>query len=188
VVRRWQFDSGQPGCGRRVKKSCQRHSEEPQDHALGRSRGGFGSKLHLVTDGTGLPLAVEVSPGEVHESTRLESLMNLVRVPQPVGRPRTRPFALAGDKAYSCRRIREWLSQHKITPVIPRRENEARDERMKFDKDSYRKRSIIEQCIGWLKECRRIGTRFEKLAINFLAMIKLAFIDRYMKTAFSDRA
>jgi transposase len=59
---------------------------------------------------------------------------------------------------------------------------------MKFDKDSYRKRSIIEQCIGWLKECRRIGTRFEKLAINFLAMIKLAFIDRYMKTAFSNRA
>ena len=46
----------------------------------------------------------------------------------------------------------------------------------------------IEQCIGWIKECRRIATRFEKLAINFLAILKLAFIDRYMKMAFSDRA
>ncbi|MFN9367294.1 MAG: IS5/IS1182 family transposase, partial [Planctomycetia bacterium] len=44
-----------------------------------------------------------------------------------------------------------------------------------------------EQTIGWLKECRRIGTRFEKLAINFLAMMKLAMIQRCLKMAFSDR-
>lgn len=129
-----------------------------------------------------------MSPGEAHESKHLESLMNLVRIPQEIGRPRTRPFALAGDKAYSSRRIREWLHEHKIQPVIPRRDNEYRDGRMKFDKEAYRKRSIIEQCIGWLKECRRICTRFDKLAISFLAMIKLAMIDRYMKMAFSDRA
>ncbi len=114
--------------------------------------------------------------------------MNLVRIPQAVGRPRTRPFALAGDKGYSCRRIREWLHQRKIKPDIPRKANQARDDRMKFDRDAYRMRSIIEQCIGWLKECRRIGTRFEKLAINFLAMLKLAGVDRYMRMAFSDKA
>ena len=113
--------------------------------------------------------------------------MNLVRIPQAFGRPRTRPYALAGDKAYSCQRIREWLRQHKIKPVIPRKSNQPQDDRFQFDEDAYRMRSIIEQCIGWLKECRRIGTRFDKLAINFLAMLKLAFIDRYMKMAFSDR-
>lgn len=114
--------------------------------------------------------------------------MNLARIPQAVGRPRTRPLALAGDKGYSCRRIREWLSQHKIKAVIPRKRNESRDGRMKFDRQAYRMRSVVENSIGWIKECRRIGTRFEKLAINFLAMLKLAFIGRYMRMDFSNKA
>jgi transposase len=52
---------------------------------------------------------------------------------------------------------------------------------LNFDKETYRRRSVIERCIGWLKESRRIGTRFEKLAVNFLAMIKLAIIRRYFR-------
>ena len=59
---------------------------------------------------------------------------------------------------------------------------------MKFDKDAYKRRSIVEQVIGWMKECRRIGTRFEKLAINFLAMVKLAMIKRALKLVFPNRA
>ena len=60
---------------------------------------------------------------------------------------------------------------------------------MAFDKRAYRRRSVIECCIGWLKECRRIGTRFEKLAVSFLAMIKLALIGRYLRILdISDRA
>jgi transposase len=114
--------------------------------------------------------------------------MNIVRVPQAVGRPRTRPFALAADKGYSCQRIRDWLREHKICAVIPRKSNEICDGRMTFDREAYRQRSVIEQCVGWLKECRRIGTRFEKLAINFLAMLKLAIIERYLRLAFSDSA
>jgi transposase len=47
---------------------------------------------------------------------------------------------------------------------------------------------VIERCIGWLKECRRIGTRFEKLAVNFLAMVKLAMIGRCLRIALSDSA
>ena len=57
------------------KKSLDRHPDEPADHALGRSRGGFGSKFHLVTDGNGTPLAVEVTAGQVHESTCAESVI-----------------------------------------------------------------------------------------------------------------
>jgi hypothetical protein len=62
------------------------------------------------------------------------------------------------------------------------------DGRSVFDKQAYKRRSIVEQTIGWLKECHRIGTRFEKLAINFLAMMKLAMIQRRLRMTFSDRA
>ncbi len=140
-----------------------------------------------MTDGRGLPLAVEVTPGQRHESTQVETVMNDIAIPQPLGRPRKRPHRLAGDKAYSSGPIRQWLHAHRISGVIPRKSNEKNSGRP-FDKQSYRRRSVIEQCVGWLKECRRIGTRFEKLAVSFLAMFKLAMIRRYLKLAFSDRA
>lgn len=115
--------------------------------------------------------------------------MDQIAVPQPVGRPRKRPGMLAGDKGYSCHRVRAWLRKHRIKPLIPRKDNERlrHDRRSPFNKQMYKRRSIIEQTIGWLKECRRIGTRYEKLAINFLAMIKLAMIKRCLKLMFSDR-
>ena len=133
---------------------------------------------------------MEVTAGQVHDSTRVEAVMEQIAIPQPIGRPRKRPSRLAGDKGYSCQRVRDWLKRYGIKPVIPHKDNEhARyDGRVKFDKESYKRRSIVEQTIGWLKECRRIGTRFEKLAINFLAMMKLAMIQRCLKILFSDRA
>jgi transposase len=158
-------------------------SDEPVDHALGRSRGGFGSKLHLVADGHGLPLAVHVTAGQVNECTQFEEVMNRVRI----GRC-TRPEAVAGDKGYSFTAIRDWLRGHSIKAVIPRRKDQYPDDgRHRFDRKLYRRRSVIEQCVCWLKECRRLSTRFEKLAVNFLAMIHLAFIERYLRVAFSDR-
>ena len=109
--------------------------------------------------------------------------MDRVAVPQPVGRPRTRPRRLAGDKAYRGRRIRDWLAARGIKRVIPGAANDRarHDGRVKFDKLAYRRRSIIENCVGWLKECRRIATRFEKLAVNYLGMLKLAMIERYLR-------
>ena len=62
------------------------------------------------------------------------------------------------------------------------------DPEVEFDKETSKRRSIVEQSIGWLKECRRIGTRFEKLAINFLAMVKIAMVKRTLKLVFSNRA
>jgi transposase len=105
-----------------------------------------------------------------------------------IGR-RQRPEALAGDKAYSTPRIRQWLRRRAIRAVIPRRSDQHPDDgRVHFDRDTYRKRCTVEQCNGWLKECRRIATRFEKLAVNFLAMIHLAFIERYFRVLFSNGA
>ena len=107
-----------------------------------------------------------------------------------IGR-RSRPKRVAGDKGYSYPRIRRWLRRHRIEAVIPQRSDQLAQHRgrpLTFDKDAYRRRSVIECCIGWLKECRRIGTRFEKLALNVLAMIKLAIIRRYLRVLdLSDR-
>lgn len=50
-----------------------------------------------------------------------------------------------------------------------------------FDQEKYRQRNVVERCIGWLKECRRIFTRFEKLAVNYRAMVHLAMIERYLR-------
>jgi len=187
MVHRWLIRACISGGSWGFKKSLRQHPQEPQDHALGRSRGGFGSKFHLVTDGRGLPLAVEVTGGQRHESTQVQTVLDGIAVPQSVGRPCKRPERLAGDKAYSFPSVREWLRAHGIEAIIPIRSNQSR-ESCSFDKQSYRRRCVIEQCVGWLKECRRIATRFEKLAVSFLVMFKLAMIQRYLKVAFSDTA
>ena len=74
--------------------------------------------------------------------------------------------------------------------MIPHKNNgKARhDPRVPFDKAAYRQRAVVEQCVGWLKENRRIGTRYEKLAVNFHGMLQLAMVKRYLKLLFSDRA
>jgi transposase len=128
-----------------------------------------------------------VTAGQRHESTQLRTVLEGISVPQPVGRPRKRPERLAGDKGYSFTSVREWLRAHGIEAIIPDRSNQKKQSQP-FDKRSYRRRCVIEQCVGWLKECRRIATRFEKLAVSFLAMFKLAMIQRYLKIAFSDTA
>ncbi len=156
---------------------------EPPDHALGRSRGGFTTKLHLVTDGTGLPLAVALSAGQAHESRYATPLLDAVDVPRHVpGRPRRRPAAVAGDKGYSYPAIRAWLRRFGVRAVIPeRRDQVARrahrpGRKPAFDRAAYRRRHVIENCVGWLKEARGVATRFEKLAIHYLGLLKLGMI------------
>jgi transposase len=155
---------------------------EPEDHALGRSRGGFGTKVHLVSDGKGVPLAAEVTAGQRHESKEAEKVLGKVRIPGRRGRPRCRPLRLAGDKGYSYPRVRAWLRRRGIKAVILRRKDQRPDDRrVKFDREAYRRRAAVEQCVGWLKECRAVATRFHKLAVNYLATLKLAMIERYLR-------
>ena len=84
-----------------------------------------------------------------------------------VGRQRW-PAQLAGDKGYSYPGIRAWLRRHHIEAVIASRKNQERDP--DFDKTSYRRRNIIERVINWFKECRALGTRYDKLAVNYVAL------------------
>jgi transposase len=156
---------------------------EPADHALGRSRGGFTTKLHLVTDGTGLPLAVVLSAGQAHESRHATRVLDAVRVPRRrPGRPRRRPAALAGDKGYSYPSIRASLRRRGVRAVIPERSDEQRRRARRpgrkptFDRAAYRRRSALECTVGALKEARAVATRYEKLAIHYLALVQISMI------------
>ena len=142
---------------------------------MGRSRGGFSTKLHVVIDSNGIPLSVYVSPGQRSETQCIESVLEKVKIKHAgPGRPTTRPKALIGDKGYNSRKIRCYLRSRGIRPVIPTYKNQKPDPA--FDRELYRKRNVVERCIGWLKNFRRVATRHEKLAICYLAMSKLAAI------------
>jgi transposase len=137
---------------------------------LGRSRGGFGTKIHPLVDGNSTPLEVEVTAGQVHDSKRLEPILKKVHIKQKRGRPKSRPRRLAGDKGYSSESIRRFLKDRGIELIIPHKDNEGarHDPEVKFDKDTYKRRSIVEQSIDWLKACRRIGTRFREVGDQLL--------------------
>ena len=168
-------------CWRRRKK---RDPEEPADHALGRSRGGFSTKIHLLCDGAGHPLHFHLTPGQAHESTALKELLEQAddRLRGSDEEPVAWPVALGGDKGYRADWIDEYLLELGIQPVIPSKDNEDRDARpVEFDRERYRQRNIIERLIGWLKESRRFFSRFEKTAKNFGGFIKIAFIQYYLR-------
>ena len=115
-----------------------------------------------------------MTAGQCHESKHFEPVLNAVRI----GR-RRRPRRLAGDKGYSYDHVRRWLRLHRVIPVIPTRSNQTAE--ADFDGEAYRRRNVVERCVNWLKENRRLGTRYEKLAVNFLAMAKLAILRRYFR-------
>jgi transposase len=138
----------------------------------------------LLGDGVGHPLHFHLTGGEEHESTAVVAVLDGAdaAVTDGEGRPVPWPAALAGDKAYRADWIDEVLLGLDVRPVIPSKSNEDRDARpVEFDRKAYRRRNIIERLIGWLKESRRILTRFEKTAINFAGMLKMAFIYRYLR-------
>lgn len=130
-----------------------------------------------------------MTAGQVHESTALDTVLEGAdaRLQDSNGEPVAWPVALGGDKGYRADWIDQYLLEREIQPVIPSRETEDRTTRpMKFDRQAYRRRNIVERLIGWLKESRRIFARFEKTAKNFGGFIKMAFIQRYLRMATSD--
>jgi len=127
-----------------------------------------------------------LTAGQAHESTALESLLEGAdeHVRNGDGGPIAWPVALGGDKAYRADWIDGYLLQLGIQPVIPSKENEDRSARpVEFDCDLYQQRNIVERLIGWLKESRRVFSRFEKTAKNFGGFLKMAFIHRYLRLA-----
>ncbi len=139
---------------------------------MGRSQGGFSTKIHLRAEGGGKPIALLLTAGQRHEQVMFEALMESGAVKRVGrGRPRLRPRRVAGDKGYSSRRIRRYLRRRRIGAVIAR---QKRERRTRFDKAAYRKRNVVERLVARLKQFRRVATRYEKRAVNYLAMLTIA--------------
>jgi transposase len=173
----WCVDGTVVRAHRCAAGSTNQDPEEPENHALGRSRGGFSTKLHVVTDDNGVVVAVSATAGQQGEAPEFPRVMEAVpiaRLDSTSGAARRRfPKSVAGDKAYSSAAIRNWLQNRGIRSVIPTR----RDERKRrFSRATYKKRNIVERAIGRLKEHRRIATRYEKNGSHYLAMVKIALI------------
>ncbi len=168
--------SGSPAAGepRRRKKGV----EHPRDEALGRSRGGLSTKVHLSCDGKGRPLSVIVSPGQRHESTQLGAVLDAIRVERPgAGRPRKRPERVIADRGYGFPSCRLLLRRRGIPHTIPERrdQKERRAGRPgrppNFDAETYARRNVVERCVNRLKQWRGVATRYEKRAANYRAMV-----------------
>ena len=143
--------------------------------ALGRSQGGFSTKIHLRAEGKGKPMTILITAGQRNEQTVFEPLMESGAVKRAGrGRPRLRPKRVVGDKGYSSTHIRQYLRKRGIGVVIPRRSNERR--RGRFDKTAYRQRNVAERLVNRLKQFRRIATRYEKRGIYYRGMLTLAAI------------
>lgn len=116
-----------------------------------------------------------ITPGQRHETIAFAELMERGAVRRPGrGRPRRRPQALLGDKAYSTRAVRAYLRTRGIRAVIPSKKDQPRNPR--FDRALYRLRSAVECLINRLKQSRRVATRYEKRAVNYLTMVTLAAV------------
>ncbi|MFD7763365.1 IS5 family transposase [Streptomyces microflavus] len=152
--------------------------------ALGRSRGGLTSKIHLVCDAVGRPLAFVLTGGNTNDCTQFATVMDAIRVPRPgPGRPRARPDHVIGDKGYSSKAIRAWLRRRGIAHTIPERADQVRNRARKgslggrppaFDKEVYRHRNVVERCFNRLKQWRGIATRYDKTAQSYKAAVTLA--------------
>nr|WP_237773161.1 IS5 family transposase [Streptomyces luteocolor] len=158
---------------------------EPGDHAIGRSRGGLTTKIHLAADGRCRPLAFFLTAGQTGDAPAFTHVMSRLRVPRPFGRPRTRPDLVLGDQAYSSRAIRDHLRKRGIRAVIPERADQQANRRQHgqtgrrppaFDRQTYKQRNTVERCINRLKQWRGIATRYEKTATIYLAGLHIAGI------------
>ena len=120
-------------------------------------------------------MAFILTGGERHEQPVLPLLMERGAVKRPGrGRPRIRPDRLAGDKGYSSQAVRRYLKERGIGVVIPTKADEEPDPA--FDRAAYRERNVVERLINRLKQFRRLATRYEKRAANYLAMLTIAAI------------
>lgn len=162
VVRRRRLDVGEGASGCRAGATRPRGirkrgvlDADRSGEALGRSRGGLPSKIHLACEGRLRPLAVLVGPGQAHDGPGFGPVMAAIRVPRPRGgRPRTRPDLVVADKAYSSRAIRTHLRRRGIRHTIPEPRDQANSRLRKgrrrgrpvgFDRDDYRRRNEAER-------------------------------------------
>jgi transposase len=141
-----------------------RRKRGQESQALGRSRGGFSTKIHLKTDLDGYPLGFHLTGGEASDSRNFETLLGIG--------PDVDPRAAVADKGYDAKSNRDLARQRGICPVIPYRSNTI-DKPKFFAKVLYKARARIEQMNGKIKRFKRIALRCEKTARNFASFLAL---------------
>jgi len=135
------------------------------DEAIGKSRGGNTTKIHLAVDSYGLPVHFELSGGQVHDVAYAERLV--------VGAPPAE--YTIGDKGYDSEELREKLTARGSVPVIPRRKNNTLGNQG-MDWCWYKYRHLVENAFARIKHFRAIATRYDQLERNYASMLALAFV------------
>jgi transposase len=132
-----------------------------QNQAIGRSRGGRNTKIHAIADAKGRLLSILLTGGQAHDCPPAQRLIRRNKAAK----------TLLGDRAYDSADLRHWLSERGTKPVVPNKCN--RKQPFTFDRKSYKQRHRIENAFCRLKDFRRIATRYDRLARNFLASVCL---------------
>jgi transposase len=131
--------------------------------ALGRSRGGFSTKIHVACDGLGKPVKIILTPGQNHDVTQGPALIADSDAKKKIA-----------DKAYDSDQFIIEIESTGAEAVIPPRSNRTKER--SYDKEAYKGRNVVERFINVIKQCRRVATRYEKTARNFLGFVQLASI------------
>ena len=140
-----------------------------REQHMGRSRGGLTSKVHAVVDANGLPVRLGLSPGEAHDNRLCVVLLAGLL-------PKTMVLA---DRGYDADWIRVLVNEQGAWANIPPKRN--RRNPICFSPYLYRSRNLVERFFNKIKQCRRIATRYDKIAANYLAFIKLASIRIWLR-------
>ena len=136
---------------------------------MGRSRGGLSTKIHAVVDRNGLPVQLGLTSGEAHDNRLCVALLSELQ-PQSL---------LLADRGYDADWIRVFVAQRGGWANIPPKRN--RKEPICFSPYLYRPRNLVERFFNKIKQCRRVATRYDKLAANYLAFVKLACIRLWLR-------